>query len=86
MTNEQIDTFLKKNQFETNRVKVSFKTRSPFNGLFIKTADYDELRSKNFWRIVSETNVEKYQRSKDVSLARIFSGVEITKLSAVESR
>ena len=84
MTNEQIDNFLQKNQFEKTRIKVSFKTRNAINGMFIKTADYDELRSKNFWRIVNESNVEKYQRSKDISLARIFSGVEITKLSAVE--
>jgi hypothetical protein len=84
MTNEQIDNFLKKNQYAQTAVKVSFKTRSAFTGIFLKTADFDELKSKNFWRIVNETNLEKYQSSKDTSLARIFSGMEITKLSAID--
>jgi hypothetical protein len=82
MSNDQIEKFLQQNYLDKAPVKVTFKTRKPVVGIFIKTADYSELKSKNFWRIVGESNVPGYLRSKDVNLARIFSGSEITRLSA----
>ena len=82
MTNAQIEKFLEQNYLDKAPVKVSFKTRKPLIGLFIKTADYSELKSKNFWRIVGEVNIESYRKSKDMNLARVFSGSEMTKLSA----
>lgn len=85
MTNEQIDNFLKKNEYDRNPVKVSFKTRNSFTGIFVKTADYEDLKGKNFWRIIGEANVKKYMSSKDATLARIFNGTEITKLTTVET-
>ncbi len=85
MTNEQIDNFLKKNDFDRKPVKVSFKTRNSFTGIFLKTADYEDLKGKNFWRIIGEANVKKYMSSKDTTLARIFNGTEITKLTSVET-
>ncbi|NII26239.1 short-chain dehydrogenase [Pseudoflavitalea sp. X16] len=84
MTNEQIDSFLQKNEFDRNPVKVSFRTRNAFTGIFVKTADYDDLKSKNFWRIVNESNVKNYLHSKDTGLARIFNGTEITKLAVAK--
>lgn len=83
MTNEQIEKFLQRNSLDNAPVKVSFKTRKPFVGIFIKTADYGDLKSKNFWRIVGESNMENYRNSKDMNLARIFNGSEITRLSAI---
>lgn len=85
MTNEQIEKFLDSKNVVDHPVRISFKTRKPFTGIFIKTADYSELKSKNFWRIVGESNIKDYKKSKDVKLARIFSGSEITKLSASEN-
>jgi hypothetical protein len=82
MTNAQIEKFLENNYLDKAPVKVSFKTRKPLIGIFIKTADYGELKSKNFWRIVGEVNIENYRKSKDMNLARVFSGSEMTKLSA----
>jgi hypothetical protein len=82
MSNDQIEKFLQQNYLDKEPVKVTFKTRKPVVGIFIKTADYGELKSKNFWRIVGESNVERYLKSKDMNLARIYSGSEITKLSA----
>ncbi|THU32525.1 short-chain dehydrogenase [Niastella caeni] len=82
MTNAQIEKFLENNYLDKAPVKVSFKTRKPLVGIFIKTADYGELKSKNFWRIVGEVNIESYKKSKDMNLARMFNGSEITKLSA----
>jgi hypothetical protein len=81
MTNDQIEKFLSQKIQQNELVKVSFKTRKAFVGIFIKTNDYDELKSKNFWRIVGASNLERYRKSKDMNLARIFSGGEITKLS-----
>lgn len=84
MTSDQIENFFSNNKVKTDQpVKIAFKTRSSLEGLFIKTSDYTELKSKNFWRIVTGPNVEHYKRSNDVSLARIFNGTEITKLSFI---
>lgn len=82
MTNEQIERFLQQDHLDKTPVKITFKTRKPVVGVFIKTADYSELKSKNFWRIVGELNIESYRKSRDMNLARIYSGSEITKLSA----
>jgi hypothetical protein len=82
MTSEQIEKFLHEKHLDKSPVRISFKVRKPFLGIFIKTADYDELKSKNFWRIVGESNIDSYKASKNTSLARIYSGMEITRLSA----
>jgi hypothetical protein len=82
MTNEQIEKFIGRN-LETATVKINFKTRHAIQGIFIKTADYDELRSKNLWRIVGGGSIPEYLKSGNVNLARIFNGVEITRLEAV---
>lgn len=84
MTKEQIDTFLRKNKYDRHPVKVSFRTRATFTGIFIKTGDYDELKGKNFWRVINESNVKRYLTSKDTNLARIFNGTEFVKLTVSE--
>lgn len=83
MTNDQIEKFVLKNEPEKTTVQINFKTRQSITGIFIKTADYDELRSKNLWRIVSGGSISEYKKSKDINLARIFNGVEMTRLEAV---
>lgn len=80
MTNEQIDKFLQPKYLDKSPVQINFKTRQSITGIFIKTADYSELKSKNLWRIVNESKIEEYKTSKDINLARIFSGMEMTKL------
>jgi hypothetical protein len=67
-------------------VQISFKTRRAIMGIFIKTADYTYLKSKNLWRIVGESSIEEYKKSKDVNLARIFNGTEMTRLGLVTQR
>ena len=81
MTNDQIERFLQIKNQKNEPVKVSFKSRKSVVGMFIKTADYDELKSKNFWRIVGSANLESYRKSRDMNLARIFNGSEMTRLS-----
>ena len=44
MTNEQIEKFLDQHS-DKSTVNIFFKTRSTLKGLFIKTADYTELKT-----------------------------------------
>ena len=83
MTYEEIEKFMKNKHKGGSPVRINFKTRKPITGLFIKTADYPELSRKNLWRIVSETYLDSYGTSKDINLARIFNGAEMTKLENV---
>ena len=81
MTNEQIEKFVQNNGIDKAPVQINFKTRRAILGIFISTADYAELKSKNLWRIVGESRIKEYQSSKDINLARIFNGSEITRLN-----
>ena len=81
MTNEQIEKFLSSDIKGNSLIRISFKTRNSVVGIFIQTPDFDELKAKNFWRIVSESNFEKWKKSRDFSLCRMFNGAEFTKLA-----
>lgn len=79
MTNEQIEKFL--SDVKANSlVRINFKTRNSILGIFIQTPEYNDLKSKNFWRIVSQANFEQWQKSRDFNLCRMFNGAEFTKL------
>ncbi len=84
MNSEQISKFIEATHLSKNPVKIDFKTRSSIVGLFIQGADYNELKPKNFWRIVAEVRVKDWKSSNDNNLSRIFNGAEFTKLSAVK--
>jgi hypothetical protein len=82
MNVEEIEKFLSKQKTsEETYIKINFKKRDAIYGLFIKTKDYSDLKSKNFWRIVTRTYFDQYNVSKDVNLAKIFHGSEFSKLS-----
>ena len=83
MTNDQIEKFITNEDLKKDSVKIHFKTRNPVIVLFIKTQDYNELKSKNFWRIVTGASIEKWKESNDLSVARIFNGSEFTRLTIV---
>ncbi|MBK7882439.1 MAG: short-chain dehydrogenase [Chitinophagaceae bacterium] len=80
MTNDQIENFLLQKKLDKSPVQINFKTRNSIVGIFIQTADYGELKTKNLWRIVGESHIEEYKKSNDMNLARIFNGVEFTRL------
>ncbi|HYJ38578.1 MAG TPA: short-chain dehydrogenase [Chitinophagaceae bacterium] len=80
MTSEQIEKFLQPEFLDKTCIQISFKTRQGIKGIFIKLKDFSDLKSKNLWRIVSESKLEEYSRSKDANLARIFNGTEMTRL------
>lgn len=52
--------------------EIWFKGRASVKGLFIKTADYNELKYKNFWRVADERRITEYERTGNEDLACIF--------------
>ncbi len=87
MTVEQIETFLAKEAVPQGKViRFEMKKRNPVRGLIVKGRDYDELKGKNFWRIVTQTNLPEYAKSQNINLAKIFSGSEFAKLSLVSNK
>jgi hypothetical protein len=82
MNTEEIQKFLETKAAKAdNYVKIDFKKRDTIYGLFVKDADFNDLKSKNFWRIVTRTHFDEYSKSKNINLARIFNGSEFSKLS-----
>jgi hypothetical protein len=81
MTPEQIEKFFTQNDLTDVPVRISFRSRNTVTGIFVNTPDADELKIKNFWRIVSEVNIDRWNKYKDYSLCRMFHGSEFTKLT-----
>ena len=81
MTSEAIVKQLGPEDSSEKTLNIHFKQRSTIKGLFIKGNDYKDLRSKNLWRIVTNANIEQWKKTKDINLARIFNGIEFTRLS-----
>ena len=82
MNIQDIENFIKRlNNDNSGYVKISFKKRNHLYGLFIKDNDYEHLKSKNFWRIVTKLHLTEFQKTGDMSLARIFNGAEFSRLS-----
>jgi hypothetical protein len=84
MTNEAISKQVEAKNFSDKMLNIHFKQRSTITGVFIKTSDYHDLRSKNLWRIVTKTHIDEWRKTKDIGLCRIFNGVEFTKLSGAD--
>ena len=85
MTAELIEKFLTKNADNEQSVNIHFKDRNPVTGRFVQTVDYDELRSKNFWRIINNANLVQWKQTKDINLTRLYNGAAFTRLSQEES-
>lgn len=81
MTIEEIEKFLNTSKSDNEAVKISFKKRDAMTGLFVKDRDYNDLKSKNFWRIVPQSQLEAYSATKNVNLAKIYSGSDFAKLA-----
>jgi hypothetical protein len=86
MSPEQIARFIETEQLNNDTVKVEFKKRNTINGLFVQLNDYDELKAKNFWRLVSETYLEHWHKSKDINDTKLFNGSEFTRLSVAKKK
>ncbi|RYZ20228.1 MAG: short-chain dehydrogenase [Chitinophagaceae bacterium] len=63
-------------------VRITFKKRTTINGIFVRGhRDYTEMKAKNFWRIVPESQIEAWEATGNVQLAKLFLGTEFTRLS-----
>ena len=76
-----IEKFVENKYRKEAAVNIHFKERSTVTGLFIQGTDYSELKSKNFWRIVSSTYLSEWKETKNMNLARIYNGMSFTRLS-----
>jgi len=83
MTNDAIIKQVEAKSNFDKPLNIHFRKRDTIRGLFIKSEDYNDLKSKNLWRIVANANIERWEKARDMNLARIFNGVEFTKLSEV---
>jgi hypothetical protein len=82
MQTEEIQKFLTtKTTPDNNYVKIDFKKRDSIYGQFVMDGDYQDLKTKNFWRIVTRRHFEEYKKSKNVNLAKIFNGSEFSRLT-----
>lgn len=81
MTIELIEKFIQDQSRKGIPVNIHFKDRNPVNGMFINGRDYNELKSKNLWRVVHQASVEKWNENQDINLTRIFNGITFTRLS-----
>jgi hypothetical protein len=81
MAPELIEKFIQPKIASNKAVNIHFKDRGTVTGIFIQSRDYNDLKAKNFWRIVNEPNVQKWKETKDENLARIFNGASFTRLS-----
>jgi hypothetical protein len=87
MTVEQIETFLEKETIPQGKIiRFELKKRDPVRGLIVQGRDYNDLKAKNFWRIVTQKNLSAYQKTHDINLAKIFAGSDFAKLSLVTNK
>jgi hypothetical protein len=82
MQTEAIQSFIKTHKVAENRyLKITFKKRDAVFGIIVHSSDSSDLEPKNFWRVVTFTNIKDWQNSKNINFSRIFNGHEFAKLS-----
>lgn len=81
MTADSIEKFIEVDKRKSRNIQIHFKTRSTVTGVFIVTGDYNEMKSKNFWRIIPGPKLEQWWATKDPSLSRLFHGAEFARLT-----
>lgn len=87
MTVEQIESFLTRETIPQGKIiRFELKKRDPVRGLIVQGRDYNDLKAKNFWRIVTQKNLTAYQKTQDINLAKIFAGSDFAKLSLVSNK
>jgi|SRR3954453_14763344 len=86
MNVEDIQKFLdNKTSPQNEYVTISFKQREPIIGLFLRGhQDYDELKKKNFWRIIPKSALAAYRTNGDIQGAKLFCGADFSRLAIAE--
>lgn len=83
MINLAIGSFVETDKRKNKVIRIQFKKREAIEGVFIMTNDYEEMKTKNFWRVVNASRAQDWKSTKDLSHSRIFCGSEFVKLSDV---
>lgn len=81
MVNSTIENFVESARRKNRVVRIQFKNREAIDGTFIISTDYEEMKKKNFWRIVTTAKAIEWRNTKNLSCSRLFNGNEFTKLS-----
>ena len=81
MTSEVIEKFIENKSRKSTMVNIHFKERSSVKGMFIRSGDFEELKMKNLWRVVSDAKIEEWKRTKNMDLPKIFNGLSFTRLT-----
>ena len=81
MNNLVIENFVELEKRKNKAVRIQFKTRGSLNGIFVFGSDYQEMKKKNFWRIVTESKDGSFADTRDVAASRLFKGDEFTKIT-----
>ena len=79
-----IQQFIENKNRKNTTISIHFKERSSVKGLFIRSVDYDELKDKNLWRVVSAAKIEEWNRTRNMDIPRIFNGISFTRLTDEE--
>ena len=79
MTNDQIEQFLISLK-QVKIIDIKFKKRSPIRGIFVNLNDFEHLKSKNLWRIITEEQIQNWNKTKDMGLSRIYNGSDFVRL------
>jgi hypothetical protein len=81
MTPDLIEKYVERKDRKDAIINVHFKERNIVSGIFVRSNDYEELKGKNFWRIITIANMNEWNETQNINLARIFNGLSFTKLS-----
>ena len=79
MTNSQIEQFLT-SKTSSKVIDINFKKRNTIRGIFISLNDFEDLKSKNLWRVITESKINDWKKTKDSGLSRIYNGSDFTRL------
>ncbi len=82
---EKIDGYVTSRISNKKTLDIHFKGRSSITGLFIRANDYDELKSRNFWRVVHISRLKNWLETGDINVARIFNGASFTAITESKS-
>ncbi|HEX6913998.1 MAG TPA: short-chain dehydrogenase [Chitinophagaceae bacterium] len=87
MTPEAIAKFVETEKLADNKLmKFDFKKRNSIAGILIQGKDYEDLKAKNFWRIVTHANLTAWKKTNSLEFAKIYSGTDFNKITVVDAK
>jgi cytoplasmic iron level regulating protein YaaA (DUF328/UPF0246 family) len=78
---ETIEKYVENKERKNSFITISFKDRNNITGKFIRQSDYEELKKKNLWRIVTDAHFNDWASTFNNDFVRIYNGTSFQKLS-----